>query len=126
MAREFGGWEPLAYAERCRRRRAELTRRLDDFVAYCRAKPDIAVVVVFGSYARNRISPWSDLDVLVVRDAAPDARRLDLVDDLYRESRLGSDIIAVPTSRFPEGLKATPFGRDILSDGMTVYARPAR
>lgn len=115
---------PIPYAERCRRRKADLAQRLDTFLAHCRALPDIATVLVFGSYARNSVSPWSDIDVLVVRDAPADARSIDLVDDLYRGGGLGGDIIAVPTTRYPHGLEATPFGRTILAEAVVVYARP--
>jgi len=50
--------------------------------------------------------------------------RIDLVDDLYRGGGLGGDIIAVPTTRYPHGLEATPFGRTILAEAVVVYARP--
>jgi HEPN domain-containing protein len=47
-------------------------------VSYAAGTSNIARVVVFGSYARDRISPWSDLDLLIVRDGGP----ADLVDDI--------------------------------------------
>lgn len=121
-----GGWKPIAYAERCARRKAELTAGLERFVTYCRAREDVAAVYVFGSYARDAISPWSDVDVLVVRDAPPNATRRELLEDLYAEGQLDGDIVAVPTSRYPDGLRATPFGRTILAEGIRIHACPAR
>lgn len=120
-----GGWLPTPYAVRCRQRQADLASRLARFIQHCGELPDISNIIVFGSYARNAISPWSDIDILVVRDAPADARSIDLVDDLYRAGIIAGDIIAIPTSRYPEGLEATPFGRTILSEGIRVYARPA-
>lgn len=120
-----GGWQPIRYAERCAKRKAELAAGLERFLEYCRTQDDVALVCVFGSYARDAVSPWSDIDVLVVRDAAADASRSALVEDLYRHGRLDGDIVAVPTSRYPDGLHATPFGRTMLAESVCVYARSA-
>lgn len=122
-----GGWRPIRYEERCRMRREELDARVGVFVDRCREMPDVSAVFVFGSYARGDISPWSDVDVLVVRDAPADTRSGDLAADLYRNGGLDGDgdIVAVPTSRFPDGLQATPFGRTILTESVRIYARPA-
>lgn len=125
-ARWPGGWQPVPYAERCARRKVELAAGLERFLTYCRTRDDIAAVYVFGSYARDAVSPWSDIDVLVVRDAPADATRLELVEDLYRDGHLGGDIVAVPTARYPDGLRATPFGRTLLAEGVCMHARPAR
>jgi predicted nucleotidyltransferase len=99
-------------------RRRDLDAALARLVQTCHGFPDVQRVIVFGSYARDRISPWSDLDVLVVRDAGPP----DLVDDLYRASS-GGDIIGIRSPDFPARLMATPFGRTILAQGREVYAR---
>jgi predicted nucleotidyltransferase len=120
-----GGWLPIPYAQRCRERKADLAQRLATFLAYCRDRPDITAVIVFGSYARDSVSPWSDIDVLVVRDAPADSRSIDLVDDLYRSGGLGGDIVAVASAHYPRGLEATPFGKTILAEGVVVYARSA-
>jgi hypothetical protein len=109
---------PATYAERCSRRRRELDAAVDRLVAVCRTLPDVRRLIVFGSYARGRTSPWSDLDVLVVRDGGPP----DLVDDVYRMGG-GADIIGIRTADFPIRLQASPFGRTILADGREVYAR---
>jgi predicted nucleotidyltransferase len=113
--------QPLqTYPERCFQRSRELDVRLDQLIAVCRSLPDVRRLIVFGSYARERVSPWSDLDVLVVRDGGPP----DLVDDIYRLSG-GGDIVGIRSSDFPKRLMATPFGRTILEQGREVYARGA-
>ena len=109
------------YRERCAERRAELELALERIVAYAAATPDIASVIVFGSFARDRTSPWSDLDLVVVRDAGP----TDLVDDIYRACGVPGDVIGVRTGDFPERLKATPFGLSVLAEGRSAYARPS-
>lgn len=109
------------YRVRCAERRAELACALERIVAYAAATPDISSVIVFGSYARDRTSPWSDLDLIVVRDAGP----ADLVDDVYRACGVLGDVIGVRTGDFPDRLKATPFGRSVLAEGWSAYARPA-
>jgi predicted nucleotidyltransferase len=92
---------------------------LERVVDYARRTPDIACVLVFGSYARDRISPWSDLDLLVVRDGGP----ADLVDDVYRACTIPGDAIGIATTDYPGRLQATPFGRTIVTEGRVVYAR---
>ena len=109
------------YRERCAERRAELARALEQIVAYAAVTPDIEYVIVFGSYARGRTSPWSDLDLVVVRDAGP----ADLVDDIYRACGVPGDVIGVRTGDYPERLRDTPFGRTVLAEGRSCYARPA-
>lgn len=94
---------------------------LERVVDYARRTPDIANIVVFGSYARDRVSPWSDLDLVVVRDGGP----ADLVDDLYRECGIPGDVVGVATADYPTRLQTTPFGRTLLAEGHVVYARPA-
>jgi predicted nucleotidyltransferase len=113
--------EVRPYRERCAHRREELSLALERVVDYARRTPEIARVVVFGSYARDRVSPWSDLDLVVVRDDGPD----DLVDDLYRACGIPGDVIGVVTADFPARLETTPFGRTILAEGHVVYARSA-
>lgn len=67
------------------------------------------------------MSPWNDIDVLVVRDAPADSRSIDLVDDLYRSGGLGGDIVAVASAHYPRGLEATPFGKTILAEGVAAW-----
>jgi len=76
---------------------------------------------VFGSYARDGVSPWSDIDVLVVRDAPADSRSIDMVDDLYRSGGLGGDIVTVASAHYPRGLEAMPFGKTILAEGVAAW-----
>ena len=81
-------------------------------------------MVVFGSYARDAVTPWSDLDILVVRDGSgvPSGA----VDDFYREGAAVGDVIGIDARDYPARLRETAFGRAILRDGREVYARPER
>ncbi len=112
----------LPYRRRCAIRQRELDDALNRLIAQAERTSDIARLVVFGSYATGNISPWSDLDVLVVRDGGPP----DMVDDLYRESGAAGEIIGVRTADYPQRLRQSPFGAAILTSGREVYARPAR
>ncbi len=109
------------YRDRCAERRADLERALERIVGFAARTPDIVRVIVFGSFARGQTSPWSDLDVVVVRDAGPP----DLVDDIYRECGVPGDVIGVRAQDYPDRLRSTPFGRTILSEGRSYYARSA-
>jgi len=109
------------YRARCSRRRAELDEALARIVAFAGTTPDIERIIVFGSYARERTAPGSDLDLLVVRDGGP----VDLVDDVYRACGVPGDALGIRTEAFPAQLEETPFGRTILAEGRVAYARPA-
>jgi predicted nucleotidyltransferase len=89
----------------------ELGSALDRNVVYAARMLDIARVIVFGSFARERTSAFRDLDVVIVRDAGPP----DLVP---------GDVIGIRTADFPTRLEATPFGRTILREGRSCFARP--
>jgi predicted nucleotidyltransferase len=117
-------WKPVPYEERCAAQKAEHDAALASFVAHCATKPDVVRAFVFGSYARDEVTPWSDLDLLVVRDgeSVPPV----IVDDFYREGIARGDLIGVRATDFPGRLAESAFGRSILRDAREVYARPER
>lgn len=113
-----GGWLPIRYDERCRRKRALLAEALDDAIDVCRSRHDVARLLVFGSYARDEISPWSDLDLAVVVDG--DVR--DAVAAIYERGVLG-DVIGIEADNWRERLQRNPFGLTILFEAIEAYAR---
>ncbi|MGH7727677.1 MAG: nucleotidyltransferase domain-containing protein [Vulcanimicrobiaceae bacterium] len=122
--RQWGNWEPVRYEVRCRRQRADLQADLEYFVAAAPATPDVQRIVVFGSYARGEINPWSDLDLLVVRERGGTlSERLDDLDAL--PSRVRRYIIVVTPTELHDRLPRTGLGETILREGRVVYERPA-
>ena len=84
--------------------------------------PDVREIIVFGSYAMNRIGPTSDLDVLVVRETVlPRSQR---GDDLLTAVRapVGIDMIVVTPAEMADILPKTSFGKTIMAEGRRVYA----
>jgi predicted nucleotidyltransferase len=116
-----GGWRPVPYRERCRERRERLRDALATAIEACRLRPEVRQLIVFGSYVRDEVSPWSDLDLLVIADgdAAP------AVDALHAAGTLG-DVLGMTAAAAMERLAATPLGRTILEEGRVAYARSAR
>lgn len=114
-----GGWKPIRYEVRCRERRVLLDAALERAVAICRARHEIERLVVFGSYAREAISAWSDLDLLVVVDDDAVA----ITDALNAAARY-ADVLGMLSRDADLRLTATPLGRTILREGRIVYARP--
>jgi predicted nucleotidyltransferase len=113
-----GGWLPIRYEERCRRRKALLTDALHDAIDACRAKPDVTLLIVFGSYARDAVSPWSDLDLLVVSEG----NVRDAIAAIYASGALG-EVLGAGAQDWKERLQRNPFGETILHEGVQVYAR---
>ncbi|MGQ0560572.1 MAG: nucleotidyltransferase domain-containing protein, partial [Gemmatimonadota bacterium] len=59
--------------QRRRRERERLLEGARDYVAAVRALSSLHAAVVFGSVARGDFNVWSDLDLLLLFDALPDA-----------------------------------------------------
>jgi predicted nucleotidyltransferase len=113
----------MRYAERCAARRSRLEGAARALARFCASKPDIVGVYAFGSFARGPIHPWSDLDLLVVRET--DAAPLHRADDLYREApvSVGFDAVVVTPQEYRDRLPQTPFGRTILAQAEALYER---
>jgi len=114
-----GGWLPIRYDERCRRQKARLSEALVDAIDVCRSRVDVTRLLVFGSFARDEISPWSDLDLAVVVDS--DVRGA--VAAIYERGVLG-DVIGIEADDWRERLRRNPFGLTILAEAIEAYARP--
>ncbi len=110
------------FAVRAARRRAVIEQAIDELVRIARGASDVREIMVFGSYAKDRVGPTSDLDVLVVRDT--DLPRSQRGDDLLVAIRagVGIDMIVVTPSERVDVLPGTSFGATILAEGRCVYA----
>ena len=113
-----GGWKPVRYEQRCLDRRQLLGDALRDAVETCRSRPEVVRLLVFGSYARGDVSPWSDLDLLVVAEDDPRAA----VEAIFRRGALG-DVIGVQANEWQQRLQRNPFGETILREATQAYAR---
>lgn len=115
-----GGWRPVRYEQRCSERRALLEVDLQRAIEACRGLPNVVRLLVFGSFARGEVSPWSDLDLLVVADG--DA--VCAVDALNAIGLFG-DVLGMSGRDSSQRLARTAFGQTILAEGIGVYARSA-
>mgnify|MGYP005832822829 CR=1 FL=1 len=84
--------------------------------------PEVELVVVFGSYVRNRRDLFTDLDLLIVMES--DKGFVERVADLH--GRIGSgvdvDYFVYTPSEF-ERLRHTRFIRHALGTGETLYEK---
>ncbi len=77
-------------------------------------------LVLFGSYARGRVDPFTDLDLLVVLDSElPFVERTAW---LYAQllPRVATDILAYTPKEWPE-VARRPFFQKALSEGRVLY-----
>lgn len=119
------GTRPLGSAELARRRREyqrTLARALREVVAWLRAKPEVSLIVLFGSYGAGRRDLFTDLDLLVVMESDQDFVRR--VAALYRELPMGVDLdlLAFTPEEF-ERMRARGFVREALRTGRILYER---
>ena len=77
-------------------------------------------IVLFGSVAREAVTAWSDLDLIVVLDSdLPFIKRLG---SLYEQIQphVGLDLLAYTPEEF-ETLRERPFIRQALQEGRVLY-----
>lgn len=108
----------MRYEQRCRERKALLDEALRDAVDVCHGRAEVARLFAFGSYARDEVSPWSDLDLLVVTDGDPRSA----VAAIYARGTLGN-VIGAQADGWPARLARNPFGESIMRDRKEIYAR---
>lgn len=100
-------------------RQALLERELERAVRVLR-QIGVKRVILFGSAAREKVSAWSDLDLIVVLDSdLPFVKRLELLYERI-QPRVGLDLLAYTPQEF-EALRARPFIRQALQEGRVLY-----
>ncbi|MFQ6101568.1 MAG: nucleotidyltransferase domain-containing protein [Anaerolineae bacterium] len=100
-------------------RRALLERELGRIVRVLR-EMEVQCIILFGSVARERISVWSDLDLIVVLDSdLPFIKRLGILYERI-QPRVGLDLLAYTPQEF-EALRERPFIRQALREGRVLY-----
>jgi predicted nucleotidyltransferase len=105
--------------ERRAERQALLERELERIVRILRHL-GVQRIILFGSAARENITAWSDLDLMVVLDSdLPFVKRLGLLYERI-QPRVGLDLLAYTPQEF-ENLRERPFIRQALREGRVLY-----
>lgn len=80
-------------------------------------------IILFGSLARNDSGMQSDLDLLVVMESKEDF--INRVAGIYRliKPRVATDILVYTPEELARQEKTKPFIRNILKEGVLLYAR---
>lgn len=100
-------------------RRALLESELERIVRVLR-EMEVQRIVLFGSVAREKISAWSDLDLIVVLDSdLPFIKRLGVLYERI-QPRVGLDLLAYTPQEF-EAIRERPFVRYALKEGRVLY-----
>ena len=100
---------------------AALARSLDDLVAQLAVMPEVARVILLGSYAAGRRDLFTDLDLLVVMRSPLNISR---TADLYR--RLCTDVDMDLVVYTPEEIARAgthPFLNRVLTAGRILYEK---
>ena len=100
---------------------AELENSLQKLVNIIKEQPGIKKIIVFGSYARKKLTENSDLDVLVVQDTdIPWYKRLT---GLSRENvEVSIDMLVFTPDEFEElKTKTGSVVVEAIKEGITVY-----
>ncbi len=69
---------------------------LDHFKALLLKRLNVYKLILFGSRARGDADPYSDMDVLVVLEGAPEERAFDYVSECAWEAGFAQGIVLVP------------------------------
>ncbi len=80
-------------------------------------------VILFGSLAQDRVSPWSDADLLVIIPDNEDSKkwRQWIYEDT--ELRIAVDVLVFTVSELRDNLQASGFLRAIVENGVVLYER---
>jgi len=105
---------------RAKKRREELQRELRRIVSKCR---DLGYrkAILFGSLARGNVGPWSDIDLILVKDT--DKRFLDRLDEFYGGvlPDLPVDVLVYTPEEFARLSRERAFVRRALKEGVVLY-----
>lgn len=105
--------------ERQQKLQAELDRFMPTLINQFKALK----IVIFGSFAGNEVSEWSDLDIVVVRDTT--LRFLDRSAELIRvlQPQVGVDFLVYTPDEWDSMIKENLFVRKEISEkGKELYA----
>lgn len=118
MAAELGA---SAGAEQ---RRRQLQDELDRFVAIVTEQMQPDRIVLFGSFAQDRVHEWSDLDIVMV--ASTDLPFYQRLDRIFRsvQPRVGLDLLVYTPEEWGELCATRPFiQEEVVKKGRVIYER---
>lgn len=99
--------------EALREQLSEIRRRL--------AHMGVQKAILFGSLARDEVTAFSDLDLIIVQDT--DARFLDRLEPFYAglDLRVDADILVYTPKELAELQTWNPFIQRALQEGVVIY-----
>ena len=82
-------------------------------------------IILFGSYAKGTAGKWSDIDLLVVMEEAPDLRETTVaIRRKLSDMPIAKDIIVTTPERFEERSRMVgTIHREVKRSGRTIYER---
>ncbi len=106
-------------------RRRELEQELGRIVSRCR-ELGYRKVMLFGSLARGEVGPWSDIDLILVKDT--DKRFLDRLDEFYGQvlPDVPVDALVYTPEEFAHLSRERAFVRRALEEGVVLYDEEGR
>ena len=119
--------DQLALETTAQNRRALLERELQRFVEILRRDYRPLKVLLFGSLATDDTGPWSDIDLVVIKET--DQRFLDRAKEVIRllRPRVGVDILVYTPQEFEQLSQNRQFVRtEILHKGRVLYERRSK
>jgi predicted nucleotidyltransferase len=92
---------------------SEIRRRL--------AEMGVQKAILFGSLARDEVTPFSDLDLIIVQET--DARFLDRLEPFYAglDLRVDADILVYTPEELAELQTWNPFIQQAMREGRVIY-----
>ncbi|MDA8325326.1 MAG: nucleotidyltransferase domain-containing protein [Nitrospiraceae bacterium] len=105
-------------------RRNELKKELGRITDIIIDKYQPEKIVLFGSFAEDKIHEWSDIDLLIIKETS--ARPVDRSIDLFRliQPKVGIDLFIYTPAEYDALLKEKySFLLDILKRGKVIYEK---
>jgi predicted nucleotidyltransferase len=105
-------------------RKQLLAQELDRYLQLLARHADPDLVILFGSLVTGNLHPWSDIDLVIVKQTdLPFWQRLREMRRLLRP-RVGTDILVYTPAEFRQLCQERQFFKqEILADGRLIYER---
>jgi len=114
-----------AVARRAQARQRALEHELERVTRLLRARPQVRLVLVFGSMAAGTTGPHSDLDLVVVLDTElPFRERIQLVFE-WIQPEVATDLLVYTPAEWAQLRETRAFVRRLAAEGRVIYEAAA-
>jgi len=114
-----------SYVERvgARERKIDLQKELERCINLLKKEYRPEKILLFGSLASGRVSRWSDIDLIIVKDTKKPFLDRNKEVLLLLKPKVGMDILVYTPEEFKKLSKKTFFKEEVIGKGVNLWGR---